>query len=597
MNNIDLLLSSSNFDKHNLPEPYHDDGYFFVYYNDLDYKYALTDIVKFINSDMRIYYDRKLEYGPAWEDNLISKAKSFSCRAVIFYLSENVLKDEFFWKLLNIVKDKHIHYASINIDKDNKILMPEDIISSCDVDDNKKLLFNEMFNKDITFIPYSSTFEDKIKGLDSIGSNDPLIYNYGEGIAKVIGVKSLSEERIIIPEKVVFNNTEYEVREIGPSAFKGCMRLKSIIIPNTIKHLGYTKYGQDLPSDVNGMVFDKCESLKEVVIPDSVEELCMNNFTGCKNLKRIVVGNGIKKIHFWGDIPRFDIINDYEYAKGDEDVHLHLDELVLTKSFKHLNDDYYFDGVDGYIRLDLSNINSIIGCEELSQIKEYISDGSPILNRFESDEAIEKVDLSNMDCIDFISSFSGCINLKELILPNSAKTIYMECDYCDKLEKLVIGNNVERIENLQLYECKNLKSLLFPKNINYINLEDIAGLDNLDILIFDNKNADELLKSVCDIKMVYRDQSRSIMYKIFYPFIIWFTFFLMIFSKYFYVAIFAFIFFPISVPIMLFKKKINPLKNIKANKIYIKDYNKKIKVEKYKKVESDKDGYLLFVRK
>ena len=410
MNNIDLLLSSSNFDKHNLPEPYHDDGYFFVYYNDLDYKFALTDIVKFINSDMRIYYDRKLEYGPAWEDNLISKAKSFSCRAVIFYLSENVLKDEFFWKLLNIVKDKHIHYASINIDKDNIILMPEDIISSCDVDDNKKLLFNEMFNKDITFIPYSSTFEDKIKGLDSIGSNDPLIYNYGEGIAKVIGVKSLSEERIIIPEKVVFNNTEYEVREIGPSAFKGCMRLKSIIIPNTIKHLGYTKYGQDLPSDVNGMVFDKCESLKEVVIPDSVEELCMNNFTGCKNLKRIVVGNGIKKIHFWGDIPRFDIINDYEYAKDEEEIHLQLDELILPNSFKHLNDDYYFDGEDGYIRLDLSNINSIIGCEELSQIKEYISDGSPILNRFESDEAIEKADLSNMDCIDFISSFSGCIN-------------------------------------------------------------------------------------------------------------------------------------------------------------------------------------------
>ena len=597
MNIIDLLLSSSNFDKHNLPEPYHDDGYFFVYYNDLDYKFALTDIVKFINSDMRIYYDRKLEYGPAWEDNLISKAKSFSCRAVIFYLSENVLRDEFFWKLLNIVKDKHIHYASINIDKDGKILMPEDIISSCDVDDNNKLLFNEMFNKDITFIPYSSTFEDKIKGLDSIGSNDPLIYNYGEGIAKVIGVKSLSEERIIIPEKVVFNNTEYEVREIGPSAFKGCMRLKSIIIPNTIKHLGYTKYGQDLPSDVNGMVFDKCESLKEVVIPDSVEELCMNNFTGCKNLKRIVVGNGIKKIHFWGDIPRFDIINDYEYAKDEEEIHLQLDELILPNSFKHLNDDYYFDGEDGYIRLDLSNINSIIGCEELSQIKEYISDGSPILNRFESDEAIEKVDLSNMDCIDFISSFSGCINLKELILPESAKTIDVDCDYCDKLEKLVIGNNVERIKNLQLYECKNLKSLLFPKNINYINLEDIAGLDNLDILIFDNKNADELLKSICDIKMVYRDQSRSIIYKIFYPFIIWFTFFLMIFSKYFYVAIFAFIFFPISVPIMLFKKKFEPLKNIKANKIYIKNYNKKIKVEKYKKVESDKDGYLLFVRK
>lgn len=91
-----------------LPEPYSDIGYFFMYYSIKDYKEALCDILSFIDKSLRIYYDRKKEKGASWEDGLLSKAKSFSCRSIVIYLSPNVLNDGFFWRLLRVIKEQKV---------------------------------------------------------------------------------------------------------------------------------------------------------------------------------------------------------------------------------------------------------------------------------------------------------------------------------------------------------------------------------------------------------------------------------------------------------------------------------------------------------
>lgn len=601
MNKIDLIMSSENLksinQSHILPEPYDTEGYFYFYYVTKDYKEALSDIVEMINKDIRIFYDRKLEFGPAWEDNLLSKIKSFSCRAVIFYLSNNVIEDPLFWKILSLVNEKHIYYASINLLKDNNsVLMPEDIIKTFVLEDEQKALFHKMFNKDITFIPFNISLDDKIKGISSIGSNDPLIYNYyQDGRARIIGVKNFSEEHISIPEKVEYKKQEYIVDAIGPSAFRNCTRLKSIDIPNTIKYFGTASISNNIPSITEGMVFDKCEKLEEVIVPDSVEEFCLNNFSGCKNLKKVVLGNGIKVLKGYNG--RFELINEYDYREDDESLYVHMNELVLPPSFEIINNNYYFHGVNGYKAMELYEIDSIKGAKEINPIKEYINDGKTFGERFINDSIIEKIDLTILESEQFTASFSNCSNLKELILPKNAKIINIDCSGCYQLEKIIIGENTEEIEELILSDCANLTTITIPNKINHFNMEELSYIPNLQVVVLDNKNAYDLLKPISDVKMAFMEPNRPLRQKIFYPLIVWFSFFLMIFSKYFFIAILCFVFFPISVPIMMLKKKYDPTKHLHAPTIYVKDYKKRIKIKRYKKIISDKEGYLLFVKR
>lgn len=70
-------------------------------------------------------------------------------------------------------------------------------------------------------------------------------YNYVEG-------------QIVLPSKVIYNNTEYTLTEIGDySFFHNFNNLTSVSIPNTVTSIG--KYA-----------FDNCTGLTSVEIPNSV---------------------------------------------------------------------------------------------------------------------------------------------------------------------------------------------------------------------------------------------------------------------------------------------------------------------------------------
>ena len=85
---------------------------------------------------------------------------------------------------------------------------------------------------------------------------------------------------ISIPEKVSYNNVDYNVTSIGESAFRSCFSLTSITIPNSVTSIKITAF------------FD-CGELTSVVIPNSVTTIGDGAFEGCSSLTSLTISNSV----------------------------------------------------------------------------------------------------------------------------------------------------------------------------------------------------------------------------------------------------------------------------------------------------------------
>lgn len=84
-------------------------------------------------------------------------------------------------------------------------------------------------------------------------------------------------------------NTTLSLKEdtvgIAGGAFKNCINLIDIIIPENVKHIGVDS-------------FYNCTGLTEIEIPSSVEEINTEAFCECKNLQSVKLSEGLKEIGF-----------------------------------------------------------------------------------------------------------------------------------------------------------------------------------------------------------------------------------------------------------------------------------------------------------
>lgn len=132
-----------------------------------------------------------------------------------------------------------------------------------------------------------------------------------------LGYVCLSE--IVIHDKVtkIGNYTFYfcfnlesikipdSVTDIGEEAFNACTNLKQVSLPKNLTEIPRRLFischnltNIEIPNGVKTIkvhAFDNCSSLTEITIPDSVEEI--ERFGDCSNLKKVVIGRGIRNLH------------------------------------------------------------------------------------------------------------------------------------------------------------------------------------------------------------------------------------------------------------------------------------------------------------
>lgn len=86
-----------------------------------------------------------------------------------------------------------------------------------------------------------------------------------------------------IPEKVVYDGTEYRVTGIQEYAFSKCDALTSVTIPNSVKRIRHN-------------AFDGCTSLTSISIPNSVTNIEDNAFANCTGLTSLNIPISITSI-------------------------------------------------------------------------------------------------------------------------------------------------------------------------------------------------------------------------------------------------------------------------------------------------------------
>ncbi len=149
---------------------------------------------------------------------------------------------------------------------------------------------------------------------------------------KTYSYNSYLGNSITIPESVTYNDNTYIVTSIGFAAFKdcigltsvnipervtsigilafdGCSGLTSVNIPNSVTEIGEAAFQNcssltsvNIPNSVTKIddnVFYYCIGLTSVNIPNSVTEICNQAFSGCSGLTSVTIPNSVTEIGNW----------------------------------------------------------------------------------------------------------------------------------------------------------------------------------------------------------------------------------------------------------------------------------------------------------
>ena len=248
------------------------------------------------------------------------------------------------------------------------------------------------------------------------------------------GVKYSADRKKLIdaPESLYGN---YRVLDstivICDNAFSGCRNLKEIILPSSVTRIG-------------SKAIVRCTNLQKIILPSSVTNIGNYAFAGCANLKEIIlpssitsIGNGI--FSSCSNLQRINVAESNKFYKT-------IDGVLYTKDLKTII--CYPEGKENgsfVIPLGVTSIGdrAFTDCKNLQEI---------ILP-------------SGVTCIGD-EAFSRCENLREITLPPGVTSIGGGAfGGCYNLREITLPSSVTSIEDYAFNSCSNLQEIILLSNL------------------------------------------------------------------------------------------------------------------------------------
>lgn len=266
---------------------------------------------------------------------------------------------------------------------------------------------------------------------------------------------------ITIPDNILYQGQSYDVVGIADNAFKGSTALTSVIIPNSVKSIGYN-------------AFYGCSGLESIEIPDGVEKIDKYAFNGCTKLSKVVLpesdiifGNNI-----FSGCTSLPVIDNLRYA----DTYL-VEAVDKTLTTYNILETTKYIGSDAFNKC--SNLSKIKIPEKVRFVGEYAFDDCkslPIKNniRYADTYLVEAIDKT----------------LDTYIIDEKTKFIGSWAFYgCSAMSSVSIPENVLLIANLAFRNCSSLTEITIPENVICIEEDAFKGCTNIKKLNYNAKNA------------------------------------------------------------------------------------------------------------
>ena len=210
---------------------------------------------------------------------------------------------------------------------------------------------------------------------------------------------------IAIPSSVVSNGTEYAVTGIGEGAFRNCLELKSISLPNSL-------------TSIANWAFLSCSSLTSITIPASVTSIGKAAFGGCTALTSMSVATG----------------NAHYDSRDNCNAIILTDENTLIAGCRTSTLPATLKGIGYGAFLNQSGLTSIDFPESLTNIGE--------------------------------AAFEGCHGLTSITLPNSVISIGESAfNLCTGLTSATLSKSLTQITDFTFFSCEDLVSIEIPEGV------------------------------------------------------------------------------------------------------------------------------------
>ena len=412
-----------------LPEPDADDGYYFVSYSHKDYKKVFKDIIAFQQNGLPIWYDRGLESGKSWINEVKKKISSYYCRGVIFYISENYLASEscmielVHW--LELTKKSALFVTldgplgdeeNSRLDAKVALYAPDSVVML-----PVMLLVNEE-------IAYEAEISEKIERTESFLEPDLLEFTYVHGTSNpVLQTYNLFWGRSAFVSGVIDKN----VREIT--------------LPRTVKYDGKTYRVRGIECNA----ISHCTQLEQVTVPDGWMCLAENAFTYCPSLKLVKLGKPSRLIG-----QRFGMIQkcflncpQAELQVSDKASAFYAGAFKNNTALTHVD----FGGKT-HVCADCFS-----GCTSLKSARLY-----------KKDSMGDKM-------------FYNCSALEQVSTTKNNRTFWLNQTFynCQSLRSVTLPINVRKIGNLTFAGCQSLTEITIPKKVRLIEADAFDGCTSL----------------------------------------------------------------------------------------------------------------------
>ena len=279
-----------------------------------------------------------------------------------------------------------------------------------------------------SYTPINTTcvFEATVGGLQS-----PYIF-------EIEGVHEVEIELTDYTINSMFANTcitdfsAQDITSIGTEAFRECISLTSINIPEGVTSIG-------------SRAFLECESLTSVTIPEGVTEIGEHAFYNCESLTSIVIPDSVTSI---GDYA-------FQYCES-------LASVTIPNSVTEIGD-YAFHACDALTEITIPDSVTSIGERTFSGCSKLTSINIP-----DSVTSIGK------------SAFYYCDSLTSITIPNSVTEIGERAfEYCSGLASVTIPEGVTEIGGAAFKDCRSLTSITIPDSVTKIGNRAFGGCTSL----------------------------------------------------------------------------------------------------------------------